>query len=64
MSTFALRNQFERGLHGDGWLLGDSGYGLKRWLMTPINCPRTREEHVYNKVHRKTHVWSKNYLVF
>ena len=54
MSTSSLCNQFERGLHGDGWLLGDSGYGLKRWLMTPINSPRTREEHRYNKVHRKT----------
>ena len=54
MSTSALCNQFERGLHGDGWLLGDSGYGLRRWLMTPINSPKTREERHYNEVHRRT----------
>ena len=48
MSTSALCNQFERGLHGDG------GYGLRRWLMTPINSPKTREERHYNEVHRRT----------
>ena len=29
MSTSSQCDQFERGLHEDGWLLGDSGYGLK-----------------------------------
>ena len=35
-------------------MLGDSGYGLRRWLMTPINSPKTREERHYNEVHRRT----------
>nr|CAI5861320.1 unnamed protein product [Callosobruchus analis] len=29
-------------------LLGDSGYGISRWLMTPYRNPKTREEIAFN----------------
>ena len=35
MSTSALCNQFERGLHGDVWLLGDSGLRIKTMANDP-----------------------------
>ena len=39
-----------------GWLLGDSGYGLKPWLMTPIRHPTTPQESAYNRAQAKTRV--------
>lgn len=35
-------------------LIGDSGYPLQPWLMTPIPRPATPEECVYNRVHALT----------
>ena len=40
---------FEQG-HLHGILLGDSGYPLMRWLMTPITNPTTPVERAYNKL--------------
>ncbi|GAA6080030.1 putative nuclease HARBI1, partial [Tachysurus ichikawai] len=37
----------------DGWLLGDSGYPLIRWLLTPFLNPQSSEETYYNKVHSR-----------
>ncbi|XP_046873620.1 putative nuclease HARBI1 [Hypomesus transpacificus] len=44
---------FEQGLI-DGILLGDSGYPLKPWLLTPYLNPRNRSEERYNHAHCKT----------
>ncbi|KAL2102183.1 hypothetical protein ACEWY4_001351 [Coilia grayii] len=48
-----LSNIFEAG-GINGILLGDSGYPLKRWLMTPIVAPRTQQERWYNTIHATT----------
>ena len=36
----------------DGLILGDSGYPLTRYLMTPYQDPVSGEEHRYNKAHK------------
>ncbi|CAC5377296.1 HARBI1 [Mytilus coruscus] len=38
----------------DGWLLGDSGYALKGYLLTPKLNPSSPAEEKYNKAHAKT----------
>ncbi|XP_062590955.1 putative nuclease HARBI1 [Saccostrea cucullata] len=39
-----------------GWLLGDSGYPLKSYLMTPVNNPKNQQEENYNSSHCRTRV--------
>ncbi|XP_041377269.1 LOW QUALITY PROTEIN: putative nuclease HARBI1 [Gigantopelta aegis] len=39
-----------------GWLVGDSGYPLKTWLMTPLIHPTSHKEISYNRAHCKTRV--------
>ena len=40
----------------DGIFLGDSGYALKPYLMTPYNDPVTAHQRAYNRAHKKTRV--------
>lgn len=49
-----ISQQFEEGHIQGGWLLGDSAYALKPWLLTPLLRPRTRAEIAYNRAHKKT----------
>ncbi|XP_061074477.1 putative nuclease HARBI1 isoform X2 [Conger conger] len=54
--SFILRHssvgrRLEAGAVPDGWLLGDSGYPLKQWLLTPFPNPQSAEERNYNMRH-------------
>ena len=48
-----IYREFEEGLH-EGIILGDSGYPLRHWLMTPILAPKCRDDERYNGSHRTT----------
>lgn len=49
-----LRASFEAGKFNNGLLLGDAGYPVKSYLMTPLDNPESREEHLYNEAHIRT----------
>lgn len=38
----------------NGWLLGDSGYPLRKWLFTPFMVTRNPQEQRYNSAHCTT----------
>ncbi|KAG7473633.1 hypothetical protein MATL_G00098030 [Megalops atlanticus] len=46
---------FEDQENHEGWLLGDSRYPLKKWLMTPLQYPETPADYRYNLAHTATH---------
>lgn len=50
LQNSSLPNLIES-LQEGGWLIGDSGYPLKEWLMTPISNPRSGQEERYNSAH-------------
>ncbi|KAM8871650.1 putative nuclease HARBI1 [Synchiropus picturatus] len=39
----------------EGWLLGDCRYPLRKWMMTPLDCPESPAEFGYNLAHATTH---------
>ena len=39
-----------------GWLLGDSGYPLKTWILTPFSSPSNQQELKFNEAHGRTRV--------
>ncbi|XP_072023541.1 putative nuclease HARBI1 [Amphiura filiformis] len=49
----SIAQRFERG-DINGILLGDSGYPVRRYLMTPLRNPVTREQIHYNSAHKTT----------
>ena len=51
-----LKCRFKNGEFGDKWLLGDSGFALGPYLLTPFLHPETAGEREYNRAHRKTRV--------
>ena len=54
MRQSKIYEQFENSTNQNAVLLGDSGYPLKSWLMTPIADPRTPAEEKYNQAHKQT----------
>ena len=54
MDMSSLSSRFGNGDFENSWLLGDSGYSLKPWLMTPYAWPASDVERKYNLLHRKT----------
>ena len=48
-----LMNNYENGDHSS-WLIGDSGYPLEPWLMTPIEGAFGDHERNYNIAHRSS----------
>lgn len=50
----SLKHRFESGQFRDGLLLGDSGYELKQYLLTPFLNPSSPAENLYNESHIRT----------
>lgn len=49
-----IRAKFENGEMEENVLVGDSGYSIKQYLLTPFLNPRTPEEHLFNKSQIRT----------
>ena len=48
LTNSTVYNNFSDGIL-QGLLLGDSGYAIQRWLMTPLLNPVTPAEEAYNR---------------
>ncbi|CAG4939160.1 unnamed protein product [Colias eurytheme] len=49
-----IKGRMEDGEFGDMWLLGDRGYALRSFLLTPLANPTTAGEHMYNESQIRT----------
>ncbi|XP_062373197.1 putative nuclease HARBI1 [Sardina pilchardus] len=54
LTNSMVGNRLEAGRVRDGWLIGDSGYALRTWLLTPLTNPQTDREQRYTNVHALT----------
>ena len=56
-SNSRLNFDLESGKFSDGYLLGDAGYPLKIFLMTPYSNPSNHSQKRYNKRHSQTRMF-------
>ena len=49
-----LKVKCEKGDFGNAWLIGDSGFGLTRYLLTPVLNPTGEAEGRYNRAHKSS----------
>lgn len=54
IDIFVSAAQCDAGQFGNRWMLGDSAYPNRPYLLTPILNPTSVAEHQYNKAHIKT----------
>ena len=71
LSNSRINAMFEAGQFGKALLIGDAGYPLKPYLMTPLNAPNTAAEQLYNEsliktrnsVERTFGVWKRRFPI-
>lgn len=54
LDNSAVRTVFQKDKPVEGWLLGDTAYPLRTWLLTPYDNPKTKAKLAYNKKHSET----------
>lgn len=50
----AVKMRFANGQFGNGILIGDRGYGLQPYLLTPMDEPQNEAENLFNEAHIRT----------
>lgn len=67
----SLHARYEANEFGDSILMGDSGYALKKYLITPMDNPRTESERLFNEaqirsrnpIERLFGVWKRRFPI-
>jgi hypothetical protein len=49
-----IKRRFQNNEFGDGMLLGDSGYSVQKYMMTPLSNPQTPAENLFNESQIRT----------
>lgn len=70
-SNSGAKFQFDNNRFGNGIILGDSGYFLTNYLLTPLSEPETQAERLYNEAQIRTRnviercfgVWKRRFPV-